>query len=71
EGETDSGPVCTRKVYLDAWVDVPVYAFDKLSAGTVVEGPAVIESGTTTVLLRAKDVAQTTAQRWLDIEVRD
>ena len=69
EGEPASGSVCTRKVYFDAWVDVPVYAFDELSAGTVVEGPAVIESGTTTVLLRAKDAARTTAQRWLDIDV--
>ena len=69
DGENDPGPVRTRKIYLDAWIDVPVHAFDALSPGTVIEGPAVIESGTTTVLLRPQDVSRTTAQRWLDIEV--
>jgi N-methylhydantoinase A len=58
-----------RDVYLGEWLPVPVYAFASLAAGQVVDGPAVIESDTTTVLLRNGDRATTTAQRWLDIAI--
>jgi N-methylhydantoinase A len=47
----------------------PVYEFEALAEGQVIEGPAIVESDTTTVLLRAGDRAVTTAQRWLDITV--
>jgi N-methylhydantoinase A len=48
---------------------VPVFALDALAPGQVVEGPAVVESATTTILLRAGDRASTTAFGWLDIRV--
>jgi hypothetical protein len=35
----------------------------------VIEGPAVIESETTSVLLRPGDCMRTTALGWLDIKV--
>ena len=59
----------TRKVYLGDWIEIPVCAFDELAPGESVQGPAVIESDTTTVLLRAGDEAKSTPQRWLDISV--
>ena len=59
-----------RNVYLGEWAEVPVYAFNYLVPGEKVEGPSVIESDTTTVLLRQGDVATSTPQGWLDIAVR-
>lgn len=59
----------TRDVYLGDWQQVPVYAFDALVPGESVQGPSVIESDTTTVLLRSGDKATSTPQRWLDISV--
>ena len=58
-----------RRVYLDEWVDVPVYNMDRLSAGTRISGPAIVESRTTTILLLDDDHATVTATGWLDIEV--
>ena len=64
-----SPPRGERPIYLGEWLTAPVYAFAPLAAGQVVDGPAVIESDTTTVLLRKGDRATTTAQRWLDIAI--
>ena len=62
-------PKDKRRIYLDEWVDVPVYNLDRLSAGTCVPGPAIVESRTTTILLLNDDHAKVTATGWLDIEV--
>jgi N-methylhydantoinase A len=48
---------------------VPIYQFDALAPGQPIEGPAVIESATTSVLLRPGDRAHTTALGWLDIDI--
>jgi N-methylhydantoinase A len=64
-----AGPHHHRRIYLGSWQDVPVFALDALAPGQVVEGPAVVESATTTILLRAGDRASTTAFGWLDIRV--
>ena len=74
EPETPSGappapPAGTRAIWLGEWLDAPVHAFDTLSRGQVVAGPAIIESDTTTVLLRPGDEATTTPERWLDIRL--
>ena len=58
-----------RRVYLGGWQPAPVYAFSALAEGQVIEGPAIVESDTTTVLLRRGDRATTTEQRWLDIAI--
>ncbi len=58
-----------RAIYLDGWRDVPVYEFEALAPGQRVEGPAIVESLATTVLLRAGDLAHVTPLGWLDIEV--
>jgi N-methylhydantoinase A len=41
----------TRKVYLGSWVDAPVYWFDDLAPGMAVEGPALVDSASTSVLV--------------------
>jgi N-methylhydantoinase A len=58
-----------RRIYLGRWLDVPIYEYDALASDQVIDGPAVIESETTTVLLRAGDRSRTTALGWLDVEV--
>ncbi len=58
-----------RRIYLEDWVTAPVYRFDALAPAQIIAGPTIIESATTTVLLRPNDEAQVTAQGWLDIEV--
>ena len=68
-GEPPAPPIGTRAIWLGEWLDAPVHAFDTLSAGQVVAGPAIIESDTTTVLLRPGDEATTTPERWLDIRL--
>ncbi len=68
-GRPAAAPRSTRRIFLEGWRPAPVYAFADLAAGQVLEGPAIVESDTTTVLLRAGDRATTTAQRWLDIAV--
>jgi N-methylhydantoinase A len=62
-------PCGHRRIYLGGWRDVPIFAFGELAPGQAIDGPAIIESVTTTVLLRAGDHAKTTAFGWLDIEV--
>ena len=73
EGNLASGrpaaPRGHRRIYLGGWRDVPIYAFGELAPGQAIDGPAVVESGTTTVLLRAGDRATTTPVGWLDIHV--
>lgn len=67
--QADAPPVGERHIYLGEWVEVPVYSFSALSAGQTIKGPAVIESDTTTVILRSGDGANTTPERWLDITI--
>jgi N-methylhydantoinase A len=62
-------PSGERRIYLGQWRDVPIYQFDALAPGQVIDGPAVIESATTSVLLRSADRLRTTAFGWLDVEV--
>ena len=58
-----------RRIYLGGWQPVPVFAFEALAPGQAIDGPAIIESATTTVLLRPGDRARATAFGWLDIDV--
>jgi N-methylhydantoinase A len=56
-------------VWLGGWVEVPIYRLDRVPAGHEVEGPAVFESATTTVLLRQGEHAIVTPRGWLDIQL--
>ena len=58
-----------RRVYLGGWLDVPVYDFLALAPDQTLTGPAIVESDTTTVLLRPKDTAKFDARGWLDVAV--
>src|SRR5438477_141279 len=58
-----------RRIYFDDWVTAPVYIFDTLAPAQTIAGPAIVESATTTVLLRPGDRATITPQGWLDIAV--
>ena len=66
---TPADPRGHRRIHLDHWRQVPVYDFRELAAGQVLAGPAMVESETTTVLLRPGDEATATPERWLDIRV--
>ena len=58
-----------RRIHFGAWVDVPVFDFAALASDQVIAGPAIVESDTTTVLLRAGDTARFDARGWLDLAV--
>jgi len=58
-----------RNAYVGEWLDIPVYAMDDLAPNHRIAGPAIVESRTTTILLRPGDHANVTATGWLDIEV--
>lgn len=63
-------PQGSRKAYFGSWRDIPVYAFDKLQPGHALEGPAIIEAETTTVLIDTGDHVSVSALGWLDIALR-
>jgi N-methylhydantoinase A len=62
-----SPPFGERRIYLDEFLTAPVYAFDRLAPGQTIDGPAIIESAMTTILLRPRERAVTTPLGWLDI----
>jgi N-methylhydantoinase A/oxoprolinase/acetone carboxylase beta subunit len=64
-----AGPTGTRRIFLDGWQDAPVYDFTALAPGQTLTGPAVVESDTTTVLLRPGDTGRFAALGWLAIAV--
>jgi N-methylhydantoinase A len=69
EPQGTASPQTRRRVYVDTWLDVPVYRLDALRPGQAVEGPAIFESATTTVLIRTADRALVTPHGWLDIQL--
>jgi N-methylhydantoinase A len=60
-------PQGKREAYFGGWRDIPVYAFDSLLPGHSLEGPAIIEAETTTVLVDTGDRVSVNALGWLDI----
>ncbi|MFC7473311.1 hydantoinase/oxoprolinase family protein [Dankookia sp. GCM10030260] len=68
--DQDVAPVAPRRILLDgAAVVAPVHRFEALAPGQAVVGPAIVESATTTVLLRPGDEARMDARGWLEIAV--
>jgi N-methylhydantoinase A len=59
----------SRRVYLGGWIDVPIYGLDTLQPGHEMQGPAIIESATTTILVRQGDRVLITLHGWLDIQL--
>lgn len=70
-GEAAAQPVPRgqRDIYLDGPATVPVYRFEDLRAGHRVDGPALVVSDTTTVLVGRPDTLTVNALGWLDIAV--
>jgi N-methylhydantoinase A len=62
-------PPGRRRVFLDGWREVPVFAFTGLAPDATMSGPAIVESDTTTVLLRAGDTAIFDPRGWLNLAV--
>jgi N-methylhydantoinase A len=60
-------PRATRRIFLGDWCEAPVFELDALAPAQIVDGPALVESTTTTVLLRAGDRARVTPEGWLDV----
>ena len=58
-----------RRVHLGGWTEIPVFDFLALAADQTVSGPAIVESDTTTVLLRSSDRARFDRRGWLDVTV--
>ena len=46
-----------RRAFFGRWMDVPVYGMDELAPGMEVEGPAILETDFTTVVVEAGDRA--------------
>jgi len=68
-GREAAAPKGRRRAWLDGWVDVPVFLFEALGSGQTIAGPAVVESETTTVLLRPDEIAVFQADGWLSVEL--
>jgi N-methylhydantoinase A len=63
-------PRAMRKAFFGAWVDVPLFALEALEPGHAIEGPAIIEAETTTVVINSGDKLTVNEFGWLDIQVR-
>jgi N-methylhydantoinase A len=61
-----AAPIERRRIYLDGWREVPVFDLAALAPGQTIDGPAVLEAATTTVLLRSGDGATITPLGWVD-----
>src|SRR5690242_15767344 len=62
-------PRSRRKAFFGAWREVDVYALDDLRPGHSLQGPAIVEAETTTVVINAGDQLSVNALGWLDISV--
>jgi N-methylhydantoinase A len=59
-----------RQAFFGGWREVPVYALDDLRPGHTLNGPAIIEAETTTVLVDTGDRVTVNPLGWLDIALR-
>jgi N-methylhydantoinase A len=64
-----AAPRTRRPIYLGEWIEAPIYDLEALGPGQALEGPAVVEAATTTVLLRPGERGRVTPLGWLDIRV--
>ena len=58
-----------RRVYLGGWREVPIYDLESLSVGTEVNGPAVLESDYTAVLLNEGDSARSDGYGGIELTI--
>jgi N-methylhydantoinase A len=58
-----------RDAYFKSWQHVPVYSFGELPANCKIEGPAILQAETTTVIANANDCVTVNEHGWLNISV--
>jgi N-methylhydantoinase A len=63
-------PVGSRQAFFGEWRDVPIYALSSLRPGHFLEGPAIVEAETTTVVVNRGDHITVNSLGWLDIRLR-
>ncbi len=63
-------PSGQRKAFFGEWREVPVYAASALQPGHSIDGPAIVEAETTTVVVNAGDHITVNALGWLDIQLK-
>jgi N-methylhydantoinase A len=66
---TPCAPRGRRKAFFGQWREVPVYALDDLRPGHSLQGPAIVEAETTTVVINQSDSLIVNGLGWLDIKV--
>ena len=62
-------PSGSRRLYLGTWQDAPVYNAESLPAGAEIDGPAILESEFTTVLVWPGDRATVDALGGIDLRI--
>ena len=63
-------PVGKRPAFFGEWREVPIYALANLRPGHFLEGPAIVEAETTTVVVNRGDRVTVNSLGWLDIQLR-
>ena len=63
-------PRSRRQAYFGGWREVAVFALDDLKPGHTIEGPAIVEAETTTVVIHEGDRLGVNQLGWLDIRLR-
>ena len=63
-------PIGSRQAFFGEWREVPVYALSNLRPDHFLEGPAIIEAETTTVVVDRGDHITVNSLGWLDIRLR-
>ena len=65
-----SVPRTTRQAFFGEWREVPVYLLESLAPGQSLQGAAIIEAETTTIVVNEGDRVSVNALGWLDIALR-
>jgi N-methylhydantoinase A len=63
-------PKGRRNAFFGKWREVPVYTADALKPGHTIEGPAIVEAETTTVVVDVGDRIVVNDLGWIDISLR-
>jgi N-methylhydantoinase A len=64
-------PCATRQAFFGEWRKVPVYSLESLVPCQSLQGPAIIEAETTTIVVNAGDRVTVNELGWLDIRLAE
>ena len=67
--DVTADPNGSRRIYLGEWQDAPTFAADTLPAGAEIDGPAILESEFTTILVCPGDRAAVDAMGGVELRV--